>query len=231
MFIATTGSAAKRLGVILLAFGAIDALAAIAAWPFAARAALLLFAFILTLQALMALVPILAFFAIRTIGVLVARTARAVGGLSAFGRGGYRRTFCRRGDWRNGRLGCGDLSLLRALLTARPMRPSFEAPGRTPHFDEGRLLQRPALGRVHLCGGRGRSVRSFGGQRLGPFRRKRHRLLHQWCSFRRNKFSARQQGMRRRIGGQRSFTRRRLCCHDFCCHDFCCRDFCCYDFD
>jgi hypothetical protein len=73
LFVAAAGRAAERLGVVLLAFGALDPLTTIAAWTVAARAAFLtLDAFILTFHALLALVPVLAFFAIRTITALVA---------------------------------------------------------------------------------------------------------------------------------------------------------------
>src|SRR5262249_1189283 len=58
-------------------------------------------AFILTLHALLALSPVLAFFSIRTIAVLIAWPARAACRLTAVGRGGRCRTFGRRNDRRS----------------------------------------------------------------------------------------------------------------------------------
>ena len=120
LFVAPPGTTAERLGVILLAFSAIDTVTAFATWPVAPPIAVLPFgAFALALHLLLTFVPILTLLAIRPITMVVTRAAWRAGGLSGVRGGGGRRRRFFVGCWST----CFDGRRRRNDLGLRPVWP------------------------------------------------------------------------------------------------------------
>ena len=179
-----------RLGVILLALGALHLIAFVAARPVAARrrsaamSPLALAALAerlgLPFHALLALVAVLALLAVGAVLAIVARrrpARRRCGGIGARRRGAGS------GGGKFGRRRGGRGCLLRARRAARLVRAPLAAATRPPDFDESRLRRGGGIQRRSLCRGIAgnllRNILRFGCSNLGrgnPFKR---------CGFRR----------------------------------------------